>query len=231
MAGSEPNAENKLFVGGCPPGSGEEDLRKIFEEHGEVEEVFIMRGGSRSGMACAFVRFLTQEMAQKAIDTIHGQITLPNAAEPLVVRWADAPGSRRRDTREKSSKRSGSGNGRDGSGIPVGRPMYGYGGMEYQQQQGWGVHMGYMQMPMQGYNGFYGQGQMGGGYGGMNYAPNQQPLQMHMMPGMPYQQQMTPMMMQQAANMMAHMPNSPQMPPYAFEQNAMPTMSATEHAH
>ena len=44
---------------------------------------------------------------EKAIDTIHGQITLPNAAEPLVVRWADAPGSRRRDTREKSSKRSG----------------------------------------------------------------------------------------------------------------------------
>ena len=31
-----------------------------------MEEVFIMRGGSRSGMVCAFVRFLTQESAQKA---------------------------------------------------------------------------------------------------------------------------------------------------------------------
>ena len=29
--------------------------RQVFEEHGEVEEVFIMRGGSRSGMVCAFV--------------------------------------------------------------------------------------------------------------------------------------------------------------------------------
>ena len=61
---------------------------QVFEEHGEVEEVFIMRGGSRSGMVCAFVepepsgypspypnptpnqvcafvRFLTQESAQK----------------------------------------------------------------------------------------------------------------------------------------------------------------------
>ena len=27
VAGMEPNAENKLFVGGCPAGSGEEDLR------------------------------------------------------------------------------------------------------------------------------------------------------------------------------------------------------------
>merc|ERR1719305_1034947 len=58
-------------------------------------------------MACAFVRFLTQEMAQKAIDTIHGQITLPNAAEPLVVRWADAPGSRKRDSREGGGKQKG----------------------------------------------------------------------------------------------------------------------------
>ena len=29
VAGMEPNAENKLFVGGCPAGSGEEDLRTV----------------------------------------------------------------------------------------------------------------------------------------------------------------------------------------------------------
>ena len=29
-------------LAGCPPGSGENDLRKVFEEHGEVEEVRIM---------------------------------------------------------------------------------------------------------------------------------------------------------------------------------------------
>ena len=54
--------------------------------------------------------------AQKAIDTIHGQIALPNAAEPLVVRWADAPGSRRRDSREKGGKRNGNGNAGQGGG-------------------------------------------------------------------------------------------------------------------
>jgi len=179
---SEPNTDNKLFVGGCPPGSGEDDLRKVFEEHGEVEEVFIMRGGSRSGMVCAFVRFLTQESAQKAIDTIHGQIALPNAAEPLVVRWADAPGSRRRDSREKGGKQKGQRQGgmgggmggmmMMGGGVMGGEGGQGYGkqnpyayGMELfvQQQQGWGMNP-YMPAGQNPYA--YGGGGGGGGSGG-----------------------------------------------------------------
>lgn len=122
VSGTEPNPDNKLFVGGCPPGSSEEELRQIFEKHGQVEEVFIMRGGSRSGMACAFIRFETQAMAQAAIDSIHGQITLPETAEPLVVRWADAPGSRRRETRERKP-RSGGTNGRENN-VQQSYPSY-----------------------------------------------------------------------------------------------------------
>ena len=53
----EPRGWYSSLTPGCP---------QVFEEHGEVEEVFIMWGGSRSGMVCAFVRFLTQESAQKA---------------------------------------------------------------------------------------------------------------------------------------------------------------------
>ncbi len=34
---------------GAPPGTDEETLKNIFAEHGDVEEVFVMRGGSRSG--------------------------------------------------------------------------------------------------------------------------------------------------------------------------------------
>ena len=50
-------------------------------------------------------------MAQQAMDAIHGRITLPNAAEPLVVRWADAPGSRKKDGKEggRGGKRNGGG--------------------------------------------------------------------------------------------------------------------------
>jgi len=192
---SEPNMENKLFVGGCPPGSGEDDLRKVFEEHGEVEEVFIMRGGSRSGMVCAFVRFLTQESAQKAIDTIHGQIALPNAAEPLVVRWADAPGSRRRDSREKGGKQKGQrqggmggmggmgglmmmgGGGEAGQGYNKQNP-YAYGMELYaaQQQQGWAMNP-YMQAGQNPYaygGGGGGGSGAGGGAGGGGANANMQ---------------------------------------------------------
>ena len=70
-----------------------------------------MRGGSRSGMACAFVRFSTQEQAVAAIEAIHGQHKLPDASEPLVVRWADAPGSRRREGRDGARRRGGGGGG------------------------------------------------------------------------------------------------------------------------
>merc|ERR1712060_683986 len=54
-------------------------------------------------MACAFVRFQTKQMAQLAIEGIHGQFTLPDALEPLVVRWADPPGSRKRESRDRGS--------------------------------------------------------------------------------------------------------------------------------
>jgi len=173
VAGAEPNAENKLFIGGCPPGSGEEELRKVFEAHGKIEEIFIMRGGSRSGMACAFIRYQTQQMAQLAIDAIHGQVTLPTASEPLVVRWADAPGSRRRDSRDRGGGRRGGhgalGSCRGSGGAMGARPgppmMMGAGGYGYGHQ----MHMPMqMQMPMQAMGGSYGQfyAPMGGGYGG-----------------------------------------------------------------
>jgi len=125
-----------------------------------------MRGGSRSGMACAFVRYTTREMAQAAIEGIHGQHRLPDATEPLVVRWADAPGSRKRDAREASKRRGGGagvgagGRGR-GAGGSVGGSQMGnfYCGMNYaalnlamqqmmmqqqQQQGGMGSAMGAM---------------------------------------------------------------------------------------
>ena len=141
MVAVEPNAENKLFVGGCPAGSGEDDLRALFEKHGTVEEVFVMRGGSRSGMACAFIRFTTQQMAQAAIDNVHGRITMPSAAEPLVVRWADAPGSRKRDGRE--GRRGKGGGGGPGGGLNGGGPS-GRGGLGGGMDPNWAAQMGPM---------------------------------------------------------------------------------------
>jgi len=117
-------ASTKLFVGGCPAGIDDEALRKqlrdLFEPHGTVEDVFVMRGGSRSGMACAFVLFATHEMAQCGLDAVHGK-KLPSVStmEPLAVRWADRS-PRKRDGRTRD------GRGRRQNMIPMhmSYPMY-----------------------------------------------------------------------------------------------------------
>ena len=145
---TQPNLENKLFVGGAPPGTDEDTLKRIFEEHGEVEEVFLMRGGSRSGQACAFVRFVSPEGAIAAIQAVHGKYVMPGCTDPLVVRYADAPGSR--------SKKKGGGGGGGGGGGPYAGPG-GYGGYP-----GHG--------PMGDWSGPYGGGGGGGGpYGNGPY--------------------------------------------------------------
>jgi len=160
-------AENKLFVGGAPPGCDEATLQAIFAEHGEVEEVFVMRGGSRSGQACAFVRFTTAEGAVAAIQAIHGKYIMPGCTDPLVVRYADAPGSR-----AKKGGGAGGGRGFQGgyNGSPSGYQNGGQYGMGYGGQYGNGGQFGMgpgmgggMQMPMGGMGG----GAMGG-MGGMN---------------------------------------------------------------
>mmetsp|Transcript_37297 Transcript_37297/g.82032 ORF Transcript_37297/g.82032 Transcript_37297/m.82032 type:complete len:289 (+) Transcript_37297:187-1053(+) len=239
--GAEPNVENKLFVGGCPPGSVEEELRKIFEPYGTIEEIFIMRGGSRSGMACAFVRYQTQQMAQMAIEAIHGQITLPNASEPLVVRWADAPGTRRRGNR-RGGNTAGSSVGAGGSGGRElhggvtghgGQPMmltpggYGYGPMPVAMQ---------MQIPMQALGGGYGSmpfyAQTVGGYGGgqLGYIPQQPTMmtfaqqQQQQAMGSTYGQQ-TPVMVHGSS-----MGPVMTMPQYAYP-GAMPPLEHAEAMH
>lgn len=224
-SGVEPNAENKLFVGGCPPTSNELDLRQLFEKHGVVEEVFVMRGGSRSGMACAFVRFQTQEMAQQAIDAIHGQHTLPDSAEPLVVRWADTPGSRKKDGRDGGRKSRGQGAGRGGAYGGPGVGFGPYGGfpmqqmmmMQQQQQQMGAMHPHAFYPP----NGM----QAGGGFGGgpaqmMGYPPmmpqymGQQGMNMpqYMHQGMPSGGPPSPQQQQHMAMMMAAQQSTPLSP-------------------
>jgi len=107
-----------------------------------------MRGGSRSGMICAFVRFNLQQSAQSA--TEHGYITLRNVTEPLVVRWADSAGNRRREGRDYGRNRRQGGH-RDSSSekwhsrMPMMTPGYG----RYSGQYGGHILPMPMQMPLQ----------------------------------------------------------------------------------
>lgn len=53
------DAENKLFVGGVPVGCGDKELRLLFSNYGEVQDVYILASkSSQEGQrGCAFVRY------------------------------------------------------------------------------------------------------------------------------------------------------------------------------
>ncbi len=136
------NAENKLFVGGVPPGCGDKELRALFNTYGEVLDVYIWASkASQEGQrGCAFVRYSTPQSCAMAIEALHGKYAMKTGELPLVVRYADPP---------KSQRGSGAyGSGRFPAGWPqappswpAGPPPIGWAGM------GWGMPGGGMGMP------------------------------------------------------------------------------------
>ncbi|XP_023514090.1 flowering time control protein FCA-like isoform X1 [Cucurbita pepo subsp. pepo] len=93
--GSSPDHQDgssfaKLFVGSVPRTITEEDIRPLFEEHGNVIEVALIkdkRTGQQQG--CCFVKYTTSEEADRAIRNLHNQHTLPGGSGPIQVRYAD----------------------------------------------------------------------------------------------------------------------------------------------
>ncbi|KAK1592305.1 hypothetical protein Q3G72_022802 [Acer saccharum] len=80
----------KLFVGSVPKTATEEDIRPLFEDHGLVIEVALIkdkRTGQQQG--CCFIKYATSEEADRAIRALHNQHTLPGGVGPIQVRYAD----------------------------------------------------------------------------------------------------------------------------------------------
>lgn len=80
----------KLFVGQIPRQWGDEQLRPIFEQFGEVYELAVLRDRYRgTSRGCAFVTFCTRASAMGCIDALHDQRTLPGMSHPMQVKPAD----------------------------------------------------------------------------------------------------------------------------------------------
>ncbi|CAH2078897.1 unnamed protein product [Thlaspi arvense] len=80
----------KLFVGSVPRTALEEEVRPLFEQHGNVLEVALIkdkRTGQQQG--CCFVKYATFEDADRAIRALHNRVTLPGGTGPVQVRYAD----------------------------------------------------------------------------------------------------------------------------------------------
>ncbi|GAB4830596.1 hypothetical protein Ancab_020362 [Ancistrocladus abbreviatus] len=80
----------KLFVGGVPRTVTEEEIRRLFEEHGNVIEVVLVKDKRTFQQhEYCFVKYASMEEADTAIATLHNRYMFPGGVDPIRVKYAD----------------------------------------------------------------------------------------------------------------------------------------------
>jgi len=104
-----PEQENKLFVGMTSRNADENSIRELFEEYGEIREIYIIRNADGSNKGCAFLKFAENESAVRAIEEMNDKFTMDGATRPLIVKFADTKAQRKARTSNAASRLANSG--------------------------------------------------------------------------------------------------------------------------
>jgi CUG-BP- and ETR3-like factor len=81
----------KLFVGQIPKSYGEDDLKALFGQYGEIFEVLVLRDkATQTSKSCGFVTFMRKEDADVALAALHASQILPGCTNPIQVKYAES---------------------------------------------------------------------------------------------------------------------------------------------
>lgn len=79
----------KLFVGQIPKIWNEEEVKKFFNNFGQVQDSQIIRDARGNHRGCAFVTFSSITEADTVIEALNENFFLPGATAKLQLKWAD----------------------------------------------------------------------------------------------------------------------------------------------
>mmetsp|Transcript_40988 Transcript_40988/g.87315 ORF Transcript_40988/g.87315 Transcript_40988/m.87315 type:complete len:652 (+) Transcript_40988:363-2318(+) len=82
---------SKLFVGQLPRDADENFVREIFAPYGDIANIYVIKKKHHESTknGCAFVKFREREMAQRAIDSLDGELHLEGVDKPMRVKFAN----------------------------------------------------------------------------------------------------------------------------------------------
>ncbi|KAG5481028.1 hypothetical protein LSCM1_06704 [Leishmania martiniquensis] len=117
------NAGSKLFVGQVPAVCTEEQLRPLFAQFGTLLEIKIMREPNGRSKGSAWVRYESEESAQRAITALNEKHVVPPQTNPLRVQFA-APSTNRMSQAPQSQPLSALGSIMPSSAVAQPQPNY-----------------------------------------------------------------------------------------------------------